>query len=255
MTVSSREVDLVVIGNLLIDQLPNSVVEPGGAALYSTLAAAQLGIRVGLHSVIGQDYPLHHLTKAGVDLNLYRLNGPGGRTVIRYSEQGRQLIHAGPGHETMTPQTQHPFQTKLVVLAPMPWEWQLFHLDHCQTRTALLDPYPTLNQERWSDLESRVDKLRFLVLNREELEMELGAIPAQVPILLKEGAAGGVSRACGTRWRAPHVKVVDPTGAGDSFVAGVAAGLVRGLDLEDCLEQGACLAARVIQHLGARALY
>jgi sugar/nucleoside kinase (ribokinase family) len=247
------EVDLVVIGNLLIDQLPDGVVEPGGAALYSALAAARSGIRVGLHSVVGHDYPLRHLRDAGVNLSLQYLKGPGGRTLIRYTERGRQLTHVGPGHEAMTPQTTHPFNTDMVILAPMPWEWQLFHLDSCEPGTGLLDPYPTLNEVRWHDLKHRLDKIRYLVLNREELEIDLELIPDHVPVLLKEGPDGG--RVKGHRWSAPKVTVVDPTGAGDSFLAGVAAGLIQGLSLDDCLKQGASMAARVIQEVGARALY
>jgi sugar/nucleoside kinase (ribokinase family) len=252
---SDGKVDLVVVGNLLIDELPGSVIEPGGAALYSALAAVQLGVRVGLHSVVGQDYPLESLRESGVKLNLQKLNGPGGRTVIRYHEDGRRLTHVGPGHQVMTPQKPHPFRTRLVLLAPMPWEWQLYHLDSCEPETAFLDPYPTLNESRWNDLQTRLDKLRYLVLNREEMEMDLALIPEHVPVLLKEGAEGGVCRATGTRWEAEKVEALDPTGAGDSFVAGVAAGLVQGLSWEECLQQGAGVAARVIQQVGARALY
>ena len=245
----------MVIGNLLIDELPSGVVEPGGAALYISLAAARGGARVGLHSVVGADYPLNALEKAGVALSLERLAGPGGRTVIQYLPGGRTLEHVGPGHQTMTPQQPHPFEASLVVLAPMPWEWQMYHLDRAPPSGAFLDPYPTLDSSRWNDLKSRVDKLRLLVLNKEELEIDIDIIPKEVPVLLKEGAEGGYCRLNGRRWQALSVEVKDPTGAGDSFLGALAAGLVLGRDWEECLRQGAESAASVIGDIGARSFY
>lgn len=250
-----KEVDIAVVGNLLIDELPGPVVEPGGAALYLSLAAAEAGARVGLHSVVGEDYPLEQLKRAEVQLSLQRLPGPGGRTVIEYLKHHRRLIHLGPGHEAMTPQTPHPFQAKKVLIGPMPWQWQLFHLDACEPGSAFLDPYPTLNEDRWNDLSERLHKLNYLVLNSEELEMELGDIPLEVPILMKEGSKGGYHRPSGLRWTAPQVQVVDPTGAGDSFLAGFATGTARGFSLKNSLELGADLAAEVIQQVGSRAFW
>ena len=50
----------------------------------------------------------------------------------------------------------------------------------------------------------------------------------------------------------PIARVVDTTGAGDSFAAGFLAGHVRGRSLADCLTMGAICAAEVISHYGAR---
>ena len=205
--------------------------------------------------MVGTDYPLVALQQAGVCLNLRRLTGPGGRTVIRYPASGRTLQHIGPGHQTMTPQEPHPFDTTLIVLAPMPWEWQLYHLDRAPPSSVFLDPYPTLNQSRWQDLRSRVDKLRLLVLNKEELEIDIDTIPKEVPVLLKEGADGGYCRLNGCRWQAVPVEVKDPTGAGDSFLGALAAGLALGRSWDECLRVGAEAAATVIGDIGARSFY
>ena len=50
----------------------------------------------------------------------------------------------------------------------------------------------------------------------------------------------------------PCAAVVDTTGAGDLFAAGVLFGLARGHALDQCLVQGAICAAEVISHYGAR---
>lgn len=226
----------------------------GGAALFTALSARAAGIEVGLHSVVGEDYPLELLTQAGIHLNLQRLDGPGGRALITYGDGERRLEHRGPGHQAMTPQKAHPFSTKLVHIAPMPWESQLFHLAQAQPGTAFLDPYPTLNRERWSSLEPWLDRLCYLVLNVEELEVDIDLIPESVPVLLKQGAEGGFSRLSQCRWKAVPTQVVDPTGAGDSFVGGVAAGLVQGLLEQACLDLGAKMAAHALSAQGALGL-
>ncbi|HAJ04613.1 MAG TPA: adenosine kinase, partial [Brevundimonas sp.] len=50
----------------------------------------------------------------------------------------------------------------------------------------------------------------------------------------------------------PVGKVVDTTGAGDQYAAGVLFGLARGLPLETCGRLGAIAAAEVISHWGPR---
>ena len=51
---------------------------------------------------------------------------------------------------------------------------------------------------------------------------------------------------------APVERVVDTTGAGDLYAAGVLYGLTHGLDLEACGHLGALCASEIISHVGAR---
>jgi sugar/nucleoside kinase (ribokinase family) len=56
-------------------------------------------------------------------------------------------------------------------------------------------------------------------------------------------------------WEVPafHIdKLVDTTGAGDMFAAGVLAGLARARDMVTCGRLGVLAAAEIIQHIGAR---
>jgi ribokinase len=50
----------------------------------------------------------------------------------------------------------------------------------------------------------------------------------------------------------PDVPVVDPTGAGDAFVAGLVMALRRGADPESAGAAGAAAAASTVQRLGGR---
>lgn len=247
------ELDLVVIGNLLIDEFENGETRAGGAAFYTALAAKAAGLKVGVHSVVGTDFPVSLLTDRGIETSLVKLDEPNGRAIIQYREHGRILVHKGPGHEVMTPQTPQPFRTKLVHLAPMPRSWQLFHLKDASIGSAFLDPYPTFTPDYLQELTPLLQHLRYLLLNEEELDCEIGDLPEELPVLLKQGEKGGVCLPQQIRWEARPTEVVDLTGAGDSFVAGLAAGLVRGLSTSESLEMGAKLAARVIGRPGAEA--
>lgn len=245
------KVDLVVVGNLLIDDLQGQPPLAGGAALHTALAARRCGLEVAVHSVVGEDYPLQILEEAGVHLSLTRLAGPGGRAVMRYTEHGRTLEHRGPGHETMTPQRPQPFQTRMLHLAPMPRRWQLFHLAQGTPGSALLDPYPRMTLSYWQELHPLQGQLRALLLNIEELDVEPQALSDDCLVVVKKGAKGGETLNPSCAWRAVETEVVDPTGAGDAFAGGFAAGLVQGLSLPAALNLGAEQAALVISRLGA----
>ncbi|MCC7078775.1 MAG: adenosine kinase [Acidimicrobiia bacterium] len=72
---------------------------------------------------------------------------------------------------------------------------------------------------------------------------------------LTRGAQGSLIRTNGSVFEIDAVgvdEVVDTTGAGDLYAAGVLWGLARGLGPRTCGELGAIAAAEVISHLGAR---
>jgi sugar/nucleoside kinase (ribokinase family) len=50
----------------------------------------------------------------------------------------------------------------------------------------------------------------------------------------------------------PAGPIVDTTGAGDAFAAGVFAGLVRGADLPRALRMGSIVAGEIITRIGPR---
>ncbi|HTZ35427.1 MAG TPA: adenosine kinase [Stellaceae bacterium] len=64
-------------------------------------------------------------------------------------------------------------------------------------------------------------------------------------VIFADGAAHAVAAA-------PVARVVDTTGAGDLYAAGVLFGLTRGLPLPTCGALGSLCAAEIISHVGAR---
>ncbi len=90
----------------------------------------------------------------------------------------------------------------------------------------------------------------------EDFEAAVAASAGKVPLLVvTKGAAGAIAIQDGVRSSVaaePVAHLVDTTGAGDLFAAGVLAGLSEGRSIDDCLKMGAVCAAEVISHYGAR---
>jgi sugar/nucleoside kinase (ribokinase family) len=90
----------------------------------------------------------------------------------------------------------------------------------------------------------------------EDFEAAVTTVAGKVPLLVvTKGAAGAIAVQNGVRSSVvaePVTRLVDTTGAGDLFAAGVLAGLSEGRSIGDCLTMGAVCAAEVISHYGAR---
>ena len=90
----------------------------------------------------------------------------------------------------------------------------------------------------------------------DDIEQAIALVAPQVPVLVvTRSEKGALAMSRGVRWEVeahPCDGVVDTTGAGDLFAAGVLHGLAQGFSLDKCLVIGAICAAEVISHYGAR---
>jgi len=91
---------------------------------------------------------------------------------------------------------------------------------------------------------------------RESLAESVEFLGQLFPTVVVTQGAQGVWRADGGSVAhiplAESVKSVDPTGAGDSFNAGLLAGLVQGDSLENAIHRGIAVASLCITKAGAR---
>lgn len=89
-----------------------------------------------------------------------------------------------------------------------------------------------------------------------DFEAAASRAAAEMPLaVLTRSAKGSVLIDRGRRVAVPVdpvAKVVDTTGAGDLYAAGVLYGLATGRDLETCGRLGSLAAAEIISHIGAR---
>lgn len=121
---------------------------------------------------------------------------------------------------------------------------------------------PPMISENKTKLRKIIPRADVLFANEEELEALVGskqddavrALAEDIDtVCLKKGEKGSVIFSCGERFPIPcySIKVVDTTGAGDFYAAGVLFGLSRGKTVEEAGYIGAKLAGKVVGRFGA----
>ena len=94
------------------------------------------------------------------------------------------------------------------------------------------------------------------LMQTDDFETAVAALSAKVPTLVvTRGAEGAMAMQNGDRAEVkaePIAKIVDTTGAGDTFTSGFIAGQLEGRSLHDSLVMGAVCAAECIGHYGPR---
>jgi len=94
------------------------------------------------------------------------------------------------------------------------------------------------------------------LMETDDLEAAIAELSARVPTLVVTRAErGALAVQGGVRAEVPAervMRVVDTTGAGDTFTSGFLAGQLQGRSLQDSLTMGAVCAAECISHYGPR---
>lgn len=280
--------DLVVLGNLLVDDLvfPDGrtrMAQPGGAALYASLGAALFALPTGLSSWRGTDYPrgaLDALEARGVDLaGLRDLGRAGLRTWLLYEGRRRQVIHRldGPTHAEVSPEPEQVpvpwLEARAFHLAPMPLDVQHRLLAAFAQKPAAvvsLDPYVLVRDDTLDAWRTTLLDVQVLFLSEDDLDLPgadddpraalrrlAGGLPPGSRLrlaLLKRGERGGLLYEARedrfTEWEARAERVVDPTGAGDAFAGGFLAAWLRGETIARALHCGVVAASFAIEDWG-----
>jgi cytidine kinase len=275
--------DVVVFGNLLLDDIvfPDGrtrMGQPGGAVLYFALGAALWGLRVGVVSVLGDDYPdaaLQALRERGIDLEGARpLGGPSLRTWLLYEGRVRRVVHRldGPSFPEASPvPADLPASwrdARLFHVAPLPVERQMALVNNLprgnEAALASLDPYLVITRDEKDKAAALAQHVDVFLLSEDEFfvphdrrnpgpALEWLRSRRLKQLVLKQGANGGWLRdAEGWRqWQPKAEQVVDSTGAGDSFAAGFLAGVLAGEAAQRCVERGIVTSSFAIADWGA----
>lgn len=279
--------DVVLLGNLLVDDIVlrdgrTLMGEPGGAVLHAALAAALWGVKVGICSVAGTDYParaLDTLAARGIDLGgVRRLDRTGGRAWLLYEPAVRRTVHhlECPSHADVSPTLADVPRAWLAArvfhLAPMPLVRQL-ELAHGlapakgENRLVSLDPFELVRDgtlAAWQDVLNHLDLFFVsedewrLTGDAEDVFLTSLAGPRLRLVAFKRAANGGrlldLHEKRSRAWHSRSRDVVDATGAGDAFAGGFLAGLVTHGDVGRGIEQGIVSASFAIEDWGARGL-
>ncbi len=237
---------LLVVGSIAYDtvETPFGKVEDslGGSALYFSAAASLFG-PVNVVGVVGSDFDaskISFLKKRGVDLEgLYMESGKTFRWGGRYYEDMNKretLFTYLNVFERFQPRIpEHYRQSEYVFLANIDPELQLQVLDQIEKpKLVVLDTMNFWISGKRSELEKVLKRCDIIILNDEEareITSEANLIKATRRILdygpksviVKKGEHGAMLYHNGHFFFAPAFpleKVIDPTGAGDSFAGG-----------------------------------
>lgn len=241
---------------------------PGGKGANQALAACRAGASVSLAGAVGDDEmfaatALAGLHAGGVDLALVRrVAGPTGCALIMVEAGGENLIAVASGANRAVAAAQVP-EAALRPGATLLCQMEVPAAENraliARARAAGLRVVLNLAPAAPEDPVPLAD-IDILVANRGEAAT-LGADPAALAarlrraLIVTEGAAGSTAfLAGGGQIRTPALAIapVDMTGAGDTFVGVLAAGLDQGLALAPALRRASAAAGLACLATGAQ---
>ena len=240
---------------------------PGGKGANQALAACRAGASVMMTGAVGKDAfaaaALDLLRRDGVDLALVRqVHRPTGCAAIMVDESGENLIAVASGANADVTAEMVPDQALApgtIILCQM--EVPVAATAALIRRAARRDARCVLNLAPALPIDpGLLDDLDLLVASEAEAAM-LGDDPAAIARRLRQafvvtrGAAGSTAfLRDGRRLEIPALAVdaVDTTGAGDTFVGVLAAGLDQGLALEVALRRASAAAGLACVAHGAQ---
>jgi pfkB family carbohydrate kinase len=255
-------VDYLVIGHVAHDLTPEGP-RLGGTVAYSALTARALGLRVGIVTASGPETSLDALN----GIPAIAVESPSSTTFENiYTEHGRvqylraqatrinfinvpetwrrtSIIHLGPIADEMDAILPEGFSPALLGLTPQGWMRQW-------------DSESRVSPTKWIDSDSALVRADAVVISREDVAGDdelIEHMAHQTPVLaVTEDAAGAVLYWNGDRrrFRAPKVKEVDATGAGDVFAAAFFVRLFHTRDPWEATRFATLLASRSVTRAG-----
>lgn len=255
-------VDYLVIGHAAHD-LTSEGPRLGGTVAYSALTARALGLRVGVVTASGPETSLEALNGIPVIV----LESPKSTTFENiYTEHGRvqylraqasrinfmnvpeiwrrpSIIHLGPIANEIDEILPEGFSPDLLGLTPQGWMRQW-------------DSEARVSRTEWVNADAALVRAGAVIISREDVNGNdelIEHMAHQTPILVvTEDAAGAVLYWNGDRrrFRAPQVKEVDATGAGDVFAAAFFVRLLNTRDPWEATRFATLLASRSVTRPG-----
>jgi sugar/nucleoside kinase (ribokinase family) len=255
-------VDYLVIGHVAHDLAPEGP-RLGGTVAYSALTARALGMRVGVVTASGPETSLAPLQ----DIPLVSLESPRSTTFENiYHEHVRTqyvraqadrvdfqrvpeswrspaILHLGPIANEMDAVLPDSFSPTLLGLTPQGWMRQW-------------DANGRVTSTPWENAEAALRRAGAVVISREDVDGDdelIEHMAHQTPVLaVTEAAAGAVLYWNGDRrrFRAPQVREVDATGAGDVFAAAFFVRLFNTRDPWEAARFAMLVASRSITRVG-----
>ena len=271
-----------MLGSIALDTIKTIYGEEadliGGSATYAALSSS-LFTKVNLVGIIGDDFPdkgkeiLKNSCNSIKDLKIEK--GKTFRWGGEYHKNGddRETLFTDLGvFENFSPQlSSENSNPDLVFLANIHPELQLSVLNQCNSNPFVI----TDTMNLWIDvarkpLEKVLRLTDLLLINQSEvydltktknMELSIKKIFEMGPkkVLVKYGSRGSTLYDLDGAFFSVGIvdipKVIDPTGAGDSYGGGLVSGLAEGLTIRDSMLRGTVMASFCIEGFGIKSLY
>lgn len=259
--------------SFLVDEL---VIRRGGVAANIAYGMGVLGCRPVLVGAVGRDFDDYRawLERHGVDTHSVHVSDTAhtARFLCTTDTELNQIasFYAGAMSEArqieLKPVADRIGGAELVVVSPNDPEAMLRHTEECRQRgyPFLADPSQQLARMDGPELRRLVEGASYLVTNDYERDL-LGSktgwseadVLSRVEVRLTTvGKAGVEIQQAGERAVTvpvvPETVKADPTGVGDSFRAGLLAGIAGGLALPAAARLGSLLATYTLETVGTQ---
>ena len=259
----------------------------GGDALNEAVVLSQLGVKVELISKVGNDEAgkrvLDFLKEKQVDTTKVKVEDglETGINIVLVTPEGERVFLTNPngslrklGEGDVTEQLDDAADIVCMAslfvspLLDIPAMERIFQrIKSKPGRILVADMTTAKNGESIGDIEGLLQYIDYIIPNETEAERltgerdvyrnaELFLEHGASCVVIKRGGNGCLIKTRESEIEVPvyaHAKLVDTTGAGDSFVAGFIWGLKKGMPLEECGRFGCAVASCTVEKLGANA--
>lgn len=278
--------DLVTVGHFSIDfiLLPGEAkpkMRLGGPPTYTSLSAKKIGAEVSVVSNVGGDFPekyLRWLRRQGVDLSRLRINKTSKTTsflIVYYADSSRDMFLKNRAPPICVEDIEG-LKAKALHISPIANEVSTTLIEEASNLapTISLDPQGLLRRfdnngkvllqiigdlsflKHVEILKASVDELKTLTGLDNIFKSLRKAMDFGVKVAIATIGGGGAYISLGDRVfyvpAAQPKKIVDPTGAGDSFIGGFLAEYVRGADILWCASVGSSVASFAVEEVGPK---
>jgi len=264
---------ILVFGPVVIDTIQNKE-RHGGTAGNMAYGLGLLGAKPMLFSLAGDDFHGSygkHLKKEGVDLRVHidKKN----KTARYYELSATQRVWHPNAYKNIhkvslnkTISKKHLKGVDLAIFSSSPGVSMIKHIEnfkkHAKGALVIFDPGQTIYQFSKNELKKCITLSDIFIINEDEYAQAkkcLGKDPrnAFVKKIIIEtlGAKGSLVFAEGKMKKVSAIrprKVLDATGAGDAYRAGLIFGLSRDLSLIEACGLGAKMASKNIEYVGCQ---
>src|SRR3989339_149411 len=256
---------------ILIDKLNFTT---GGGGTNTAVAFSRLGLKTGFIGCLGNDangeMVLSELHEEGVEFLGKVKEGHTGYSVILPAKSDRTILaYKGMNNHLETDDLPKAIETKWIYLSSMlgqSWESSLQFVEKEKKKGTKLafNASMYLAKQGLGKLKNLLKITDIFILNKEEaaaltrqkkIEKMLRTLQEYSKIVVITDGSKPVHAIYEDkiyRKEYPLTKVVDPTGAGDAFASGFVYGIMKGMDIESCLDYGHEEAKAVLEHYGAK---